>query len=234
MLLSNELEVTLVKASKLIKGSHALGSFVLFSLSIIVIFAQEPQESTKAKRDSYDLKGPVKTATWYSAPPSYSAEAYIEGCCGRMFEIHFAADGSAVKSYLGVPVIDAHQSDHLAHKRLIYKDAQVAEELRYNAKGSLETRTTYEYDSQGDKVRELIYSASGSLYRSKVFVYDPERRLVECTQYYGDGAPKDREVYGNFDSHGNWLKNVTSSWSRIDGQHGWNKLLVTLRVITYY
>lgn len=211
-----------------------LKNIVVLLFLTAMSLAQNHQESKQTDRESYELKGPVKSAAWYSAPLNDSNESYTKGCCSLTFEINFGQDGMVTKSGFRGPISDGGPIGPQILPKRSFTNGRLTEEVNYNSDGSVKSRTTYDYDARGNMVVSLIYSSNGSLFRRTVFEYDADGHLTHTTSYYGDGTPNAREMYSGFDANGNWAKLVRWSWSKDDGQYDWRKYMITYRVIHYF
>ncbi|MCI0490998.1 MAG: hypothetical protein L0229_30785 [Blastocatellia bacterium] len=120
---------------------------------------------------------------------------------------------------------------------------------RYKANGSFDGKETRAYNDEGNLVSEVniyrtkTYNAKGQLvsevdnrnsddpdYRKKVYEYDSKGHLAK-EEVYGREGLKEKFVYEyEFDSVGNWVKQVTSHWDAEGKKRVWE----TYRIITYY
>jgi hypothetical protein len=106
----------------------------------------------------------------------------------------------------------------------------------------LNSRMTYEYDSQGRLASWVERPSDGGGETRENYSYDPAGNLIEKAQYKDESTPTVyREVYSyEFDSHGNWTKQAESSEMYII-ESGKKKILSSLsprglvrRTITYF
>lgn len=136
------------------------------------------------------------------------------------------------------------------------------EEAKYESDGSLSEKTIFKYDEVGNVVEEFLYKADGSLWLKFRFKYDAAGNRIEMatydlgglsgrhtykrdrtgniieeeeTQYDASGPVTEKRRYEyEFDSHGNWTKQVCFRWVTRFGESYWEPQRVTYRTITYY
>ena len=88
-------------------------------------------------------------------------------------------------------------------------DGYIVEEFRFNEKGEFSHRISTVYDSRGNRKEYFCYENDGTLYLKDEFVYE-------------------------FDSIGNWIKQIQNHWVTGWGEFKLTPLSVTRRKIDYY
>jgi hypothetical protein len=96
-------------------------------------------------------------------------------------------------------------------------------------------RQVFLYDSQGRKIGTQQFTEEGKLFRTALVRYDDHGDEVEDVEYNSDGSVHKRTAYSyEFDSQGNWVKQVTSEWVKRDGKSFFEPNEVDYREITYF
>ena len=100
--------------------------------------------------------------------------------------------------------------------------------------GQLWLRYVYKYS--GKEREDLVYSANGSLNQRSLWVLDEQGNEVERTIFEPrDGSVRSKLSYAyEFDPQGNWIKRTTSKWVTRDGRSGYEPQSVNYRTIVYY
>lgn len=112
-------------------------------------------------------------------------------------------------------------------------DGNRSEVSEYNGDGALWRKTVYAYDNKG-RIKEII-EYGDKLIRSKCLNnYDEKGQVKEelCYDSLGTLHTKTSYTY-EFDSIGNWIKRVASSWYVKEGKLSEESKRATYRTITY-
>lgn len=219
---------------------------------------------------TYDTKGNLSESNVYKSDGSlYSKYVSTYGANGKKTEeIYFNAKGSVLDKIVYTHDAVGRLTEKLHYgtkqspmgKSVLKRDlTRITEMIRYDAKGSLESKTTYTYhdtdnrieisyyDSKGtlnekstdayNSAGELMGSASyqpnGSRIAMSAYVYDGNGNVVEEAFYNVDGLSKWRYTYDS-DSNGNWVKQTTSHLVNKSGTLIYEPTDLTYRTITYY
>lgn len=112
-------------------------------------------------------------------------------------------------------------------------DGNRSEVSEYNSDGALRRRTVFAYDNKG-RINEII-EYGDKLIRSKCLNnYDEKGQVKEKLCYDSTGTLHTKTSYTyEFDSIGNWIKRVASSWNVTDGKQSEESRRATYRTITY-
>ena len=134
--------------------------------------------------------------------------------------------------------IDHHDPDgSFLHRASFSYDGEgrVAERLLSDADGSPISSNTYVYDADGRVQTVITHGRSGALTSRWAYAYDEHGNEREWVESDTDGAVQKKEVYTyEYDTHGNWVKQVTAEWIP-DGEGGYLEPAEAIhRTITYY
>jgi len=148
------------------------------------------------------------------------------------------------------------------HMEIIDRHGNITERTDFRVDGTVTYRTTYFYDDKGHKTESMTYMPDGSVRESVKYSYDNKGKMIEkilfradnsmdgrltvdygthglitgSTLYDIDGtiSGKSTTVYDEYDSAGNWTKETSTSWIRINGTMSTLPAYVCKRTITYY
>jgi hypothetical protein len=159
---------------------------------------------------------------------------YIYNLEGRLVEIR--------RSY-GKGVIDSRQVFSYDDK------GNLLDRISYDTNGIFRGKETKTYDANGRLLEEVngygtnIYNAQGQLtmeirgkdtsdssYRKVIYEYDDKGLIVKEEEFDNKGLRKKSVYTYEFDSTGNWTKEITTEWSADGKQGSWE----TYREISYY
>lgn len=107
-------------------------------------------------------------------------------------------------------------------------------EIKTFQRNTLTGRVIFSYDAQGNQTGNSEYDAAGVRGSKYVFSGDLTRGShTEMTEYDAkDNLVKKESYIREFDSHGNWIKSISSEWEKSTGKS--RPVEVTKRSITYY
>jgi hypothetical protein len=110
-----------------------------------------------------------------------------------------------------------------------------AELAYYGAGGLLEFRWTHKYDANRREIERARYDATDSLEFKEVMTRNEQGNVIE-TLTYNRGGGLTRKVTSTFeyDSRGNWVKNLDFECSVEAGSDSCKPYRVDYRFITYY
>lgn len=77
------------------------------------------------------------------------------------------------------------------------KNGNVTEEINYDKKGVIESKTLTKYNSEDDKIEELVYDPSGKLQSKTLFKYDFNGEKIEEQVFNDKNALVSKVIYVN-------------------------------------
>ena len=94
----------------------------------------------------------------------------------------------------------------------------------------------YVYNYKDNTVEELVYDSDGKLNGKYLTVLDDKGLRKEETIFDArNGSVRSKYSYAyEYDSHGNWIKEITSEWKTANGVEQSKPSSVTYRTIVYY
>ena len=111
---------------------------------------------------------------------------------------------------------------------------RMIEKVFYRNDGSLGWRYVYNY--KDNTIEELSYDPTDKLSSKYMTILDDKGLGRERTEInLKDDSIRSKYSYTyEFDSHGNWIKQTTSTWTTKNGAGEFKPAYVTYRTITYY
>ena len=205
----------------------------------------KPDGSVDSKQvNYYEPDGTAKESLVYRSGDRLSIRIHYEwGSNGSRMEItRYGEDGSIISK--DVRGLDRSTSQVTGDKR--DKDGNVVEKMvaTKDAEGRHgETRTSFKSGAVSGEVKTVIlsdrqnerqfYDAEGVLKAKIVTTIDHKGEWVERTTYDGDGKLVKKDSYErDYDTQGNWIKQVVSKWNPQTGKS--EPTEVHYRTITYY
>ena len=189
----------------------------------------------KSDRDYNDLKGPVKEVVVKTGHFVEMSGVYVEKCCSLLYSKKYDIGGKVKDTKIGdINIIDAPEYSPPNTKQRADDKGRVKEESFLDTDGKLLGSIIYDYDDRGNRIEASYYSTKEGLYRKEVFLYDTKQNLSEYILYGSNGKPLYKDVYSDYDSHNNWLKEVRWDYETSGGKSYWELFLVTYREIKYY
>jgi hypothetical protein len=116
------------------------------------------------------------------------------------------------------------------------KKAEIEEEsARMFSPGSVMSKNIYKYNEAGMLI-ETKQTMMGMETGRQTFTYDAFGNKSEVINYFGNDSSGNKVIYTrNYDSNGNWTKEIVSTISHLEGSAGLTiHLSETRRTITYY
>jgi hypothetical protein len=190
----------------------------------------------------HEINGSISKTTY-----SYNSSGQLlKETCGLQIKEHiYNQEGRLIKirrSY-GKGVIDSRQVFSYDDK------GNLLDRISYDTNGISEEKETKTYDANGYLLEEvnaygtIIYNTQGQLtmeiwgkdtsdssYRKVVYEYDDKGLIVKEEEFDNKGLLKKSAYTYEFDSIGNWTKEITTEWSADGKQSSWE----TYREISYY
>ena len=164
---------------------------------------------------TFDSEGRIKEVASYNHEGSPTRRVYEYDDIGNKTEIIF---------YKKTDDFVSMRMKHYLNKG---RTDLVADDDSYE----IESRAVNTYDKQGHLIGALIFKADGSLNYKWRLIYNTEGQRVRVSVYDSNGTIRLTESYSyEYDSEGNWTKQVISGWEFGKGSH--DRLKV--RTIEYY
>ncbi|HEX6728948.1 MAG TPA: hypothetical protein VF074_03010 [Pyrinomonadaceae bacterium] len=115
------------------------------------------------------------------------------------------------------------------------QQAEFEEVARLFSPGSVMSTHTHRYDAAGRLVESEL-TMMGMKANRQTFRYDDEGNKLEEANYGDEGKPASKAIFTReYDSHGNWTKELVSTASSWDAEFGLSTPVhVTYRVISYW
>jgi len=206
-------------------------SFLLiFSCFFFVSFMVE-----KAKNDLQraNLKGSVKSATWYTykgvikmgLPEKDSLQlksiSEFDSKGNKTVESSYKADGSLIYKWTYTHDEHGNETSYTAeNKRGItttkysYKldsTGKVSEMYIFKSDGSLVSKNRRKYDDKGNEIESDSYDNSGPQGAKSTFVYDDKGNLTVSTNYNSSGVIEVRTIFSSYDANGSFNEETFKS-----------------------
>jgi YD repeat-containing protein len=135
----------------------------------------------------------------------------------------------------GFPLTPCASNSCSTEKTAALTEEQQAEVARLFSPGTLMSKQTHKYDTDGRLVESKL-TMMGMEASRQAFAYDDAGNKSEEVSYNGDGKFASKAILTReYDEHGNWTKELVSTASNWDAEFGLSTPAhVTRRVITYW